>query len=185
MSAQPLRLVDAAGVVYDRDEELDALHEQVEALKHELTVKIGVIARLKADKVKARLEHKRRPEILSIFAEWQIECNHPRSGLTDDTFDCVLALLETRVVRGSADDGSCEGCASTVYDRVHFSRAIAGAKFDPFISTQKNGRKRRHDHLAKICEGGKTFESFCNRAPKGWRPPAEFPVAPPVRDVES
>ena len=185
MSAQPLRLVDADGEVFAPAGEADELRAQVEALKHELTVKIAQIAKLKKDKVKERQQHKRRPEILSIFAEWQIECNHPRSGLTDDTFDCVLALLETRVVRGSADDGSCEGCASTVYDRVHFSRAIAGAKFDPFISTQKNGRKRRHDHLAKICEGGKTFESFCNRAPKGWRPPAGFPVAPPVRDVES
>lgn len=183
MSGQALRLVDEHGVVSDESEIVESLKAQIKDLQGELTKKLGEITKLKKDRVRERLEHKRRPDVMSIWAEWQVECKHPRSGLTNDRFDAILGLLEARNVQGSEDDGSCMGCGSFVYDRDHFSRAIAGAKFDPFITRHKNGRPQRHDDIKKICEGGKSFESFCNRAPKGWVPPVEYPVAPAPRAV--
>lgn len=172
-----LRLVDEHGQVHGADAIVEELEERVAALQRELTTKLGMITKLRKDKVRERRKHPRRGEIVSIWAEWQVECKHPNSGLTDDRFDAILAILETRDV-GHGREGFA-------YKREHFSRAIAGAKYDPFVTRHKNGREQRHDDISKICEGGKSFESFANRAPRGWLPPESYPIAPAPKLVEA
>lgn len=157
--AQPLYLYDpTTGEVVSREPSLAAALAKVDELEAMLAdierERRGERARtrqLLARLNDARIGYTRRAEVISIFDEWRTECGHQRARLTNDRFDAVATLLEVK--------------KPEAYPREAFSTAIAGAKFDPFVTRRKNGSEHKHDDLALICRDGKTFEEFIRRAP--------------------
>ena len=60
---------------------------------------------------------------------------------------------------------------STLLDRVRLAaRAIAGAGFDAFSTTRRNGSVKRFDEFERVFGDSGKFEEFVNRAPVGWEP---------------
>ncbi len=51
--------------------------------------------------------------------------------------------------------------------------AIAGARFDPYISHQKNGKRKRHDTFGLIFRNLEKLHQFAGKAPPGWTPTPE------------
>lgn len=98
-----------------------------------------------------RSTYPRRDEVLSIFGEWQEVCGHKNARLTPDRFDCLRALLD--VTKPAA------------YPREFFSAAIAGAAFDAYTASRKNGSVKRFDELTLIFRDGAHAEDFAKRAP--------------------
>jgi len=151
--------VDADGEIVGRVPSLSEalrrvaeLQGQVEDLERDMRRARARERELLRGKAAERREYPRRDEVQSIVAEWREVCGHKRARLTDDRFDAVRALLEVT--------------KPEPYPREAFSAAIAGAKFDPFVTRRKNGTEQKHDDIALICRDGKTFENFIKRAPR-------------------
>lgn len=94
-----------------------------------------------------------------IFEEWRELCRHPRSPWTPDRFWVIVPFLTNRKYGKTADERV-----------VLCRRAIAGAAYDPFVSTRRNGSTQRHDGWDLIFRSSDKFESFCCKAPRGWTP---------------
>lgn len=127
------------------------LQGNLEDIELDLRGKRSTITKLRSA-LYGRSEYERLAEVQEIFNEWRTECGHKKARLTNDRFDAIRALLDIT--------------EPAPYPREAFSAAIAGAKFDPFITTRKNGSQERHDDIALICKSGKTFEGFIKRAPR-------------------
>ena len=94
----------------------------------------------------------RRDELEDIFGEWQEVCRHKRARLDAVRFDAIRFILEVR------EPGP--------YPRAAFSAAFAGAAFDAFTVTRKNGDIKRFDDVSLICRDATHFEDFIQRRPK-------------------
>lgn len=95
-----------------------------------------------------------------IFREWRTLCRHPRSPWTPDRFWLIEPFL-TSARWGKELDERIVLCR----------RAVAGAAFDAFTVTRKNGTAKRFDEWERIFgKGAGGFEDMCNRAPRGWQP---------------
>jgi hypothetical protein len=140
--------------VADLEATIVALRKDVELAERDLRGKRLQIAKLLADEEAERMEYPRRAGVLHIIAEWAAVCNHPRAQATNDRFDCVRRLMDVQIPQP--------------YTRADFSQAIAGAAYDCYEKPYRNGKMRRFDDLTTICKGGKEFDSFRDRAPKGW-----------------
>lgn len=88
-----------------------------------------------------------------LFDFWRVACNHKSSQFTLERFQQVLPYLKK-------------------YDQKHLFMAIAGANYDPFETTRKNGTKKRHNGWELIFRDAAHVEEFACKCPKGFIPPA-------------
>lgn len=160
MSPAHLKLVDldtgevlddeiGIGVLKDR---IASLEEALALAERDLRAKRRRISELERDKRAEREHYERRDEVASIFAEWAEVCGKRRAKLSDDRFDAIRALLDVTKPKP--------------YTREHFTLAIQGAAYDPFIVRRKNGSAKRFDDIALICKGASQFEEFIRKAPR-------------------
>lgn len=154
-----LWLVTADGELHGRKpslsealERVAELTAQLEDLERERRRERAHVRLLLARLDDNRTTYGRRAEVEAVFDLWRTECGHKNARLSADRFDAVRALLEVK--------------RPQPYPPEAFEAAIAGARFDPFVTTRKNGSQQKHDDLALICRDGKTFESFIKRAPR-------------------
>lgn len=122
-----------------RDDEIKGLRRDVRAWQ----IRYAELAR---DKEREAQLSDLWPEVERVVDYWRKKCKHPRARMSVDRFWIIEPFL--------SKDG---------YDLC--IRAIDGAAFDPFITTRKNGTKKRHDGLELIFRDRGKFEEFCNRAP--------------------
>lgn len=125
--------------------------DQIDGLERDVRAWRARYAQLRRDKDREARENPLWPKALELFGEWQAVCGHPRSKWDADSFFLVEPFLKKH---------GYELC----------QRAIAGYAFDPFVTTRKNGSKKRHDDWSLIFGDRKHFEEGCNKAPKGWEP---------------
>jgi hypothetical protein len=104
-------------------------------------------------------EHPMWPVAKAIFTEWKRLCRHPRSPWTPDKFWMCEPFL-TNAKYAQELEGRIALCR----------RAVAGAAFDAYKTTRRNGSTKSHDDWSLIFRDSTKFEEFCNRAPKGWMP---------------
>lgn len=116
---------------------------------------------LERDKEAEAKESPHWPTALECFDYWQVECRHPRSEWSAERFYLALPFLRRRN-----------------HGREKVLMAIAGAAYDPFVYTLKNGRQQRSDGWEKILENVGTFERFVNKCPRDW-------VCPPLERLEA
>lgn len=86
-----------------------------------------------------------------VFEFWQIQCKHPNSKFDIDVFEFIYPLV---------DRYGLEKCY----------RAVRGAAYDPYITTNKNGKQVRHDGIDLIFRNGPKLEYYVNKAELPWRP---------------
>jgi hypothetical protein len=107
---------------------------------------------LKRDKAAEARRHPLFEAVRDLFYEWRAATGHPRSAFTADRFWAALPFLENEA-----------------YGEDMIRRAIAGAAFDPYSTTRKNGSTKRYDswsgYPSSIFASADKFEDFCNRAP--------------------
>lgn len=162
------RIADENGEIVSPERllaDLQAAETQIRMLERERAGQRLRIAQLQRDKAKERDEHPRRADVERCHAYWQRRCNHPRAGLDDATFFAIAALLELRVENGKRREREFSWPDD-------FKRAIDGAAFDPWVTTRKNGSKKRHDDLGLIFRDAAHMREFVAKAP-GARPAGE------------
>ena len=94
-----------------------------------------------------------------LFKAWRKRCNHPRSPWTPDRFWAIEPFLSNGKY------------GPTLEDRVMLcARAIAGAGFDAFKTTRKNGTVKVFNDWDLIHRSADKWEEFCCKAPRGWEP---------------
>jgi hypothetical protein len=160
MSRPALRLVDAdTGELLDVGDlpELAQLRDKLAGAERDINAWRMRYAELARDKQAEAIANKLWPVAIRVFEAWKQQCNHPRARWTADRF----WLMEPLLVK---------------YSEQECLRAIAGAAYDPFVTTRKNGTTKRHDALELIFRDAGRLEDFANRAPLGQEAPA--PVAP-------
>ena len=81
----------------------------------------------------------------TLFDIWRIHCKHEKSTFSFDRFVEVAPMLRKY---------GFEICV----------RAIAGASFDPYISTRKNGTKKVHNDFELIFRDSKHTEEYSCKA---------------------
>lgn len=116
-------------------------------------------AELKRDKETEAREHPLWKVGEVIFREWRTLCRHPRSPWTPDRFWTIEPFL-TNTKYGDTIDKRVGLCR----------RAVAGAAYDAYATTRRNGSTHRHDGWDLIFRSADKFEEFCCKAPKGWAP---------------
>lgn len=139
-----------------------ALEDHIAGLQSNIAGWAHRYAELKRDKQAEAEQDPNWPVAVRVFLHWQQVCKHPNSEWTVERFEDVLPYLKGRK-----------------YGPEMCLRAIAGAAYDPFVSTRKNGSTHRHDSWELIFQSPGKFESFANRAPKGWQPPPNVLKPPP------
>lgn len=101
---------------------------------------------LKDEKKKEAMDSDAWEQASTLFDIWRVHCNHQRSEFSYDRFLEVSTMLEKY---------KFELCV----------RAIAGASFEPFQTTRKNGTKKTHDDFELIFRDSAHVEEFCRKAP--------------------
>lgn len=148
----PLRLVNPdTGEITEHCPNCAHLQDQLDGAEKDVRAWRARHAALKRDKEKEARTNKLWPLALELFGEWKVECNHPRAQWSADRFFLAEPHLKAHGV-----------------DMAR--RAIAGAKFDPMTKQRRNGSIERFDNWDLIFRDAARFESFCNRAPRGWKP---------------
>lgn len=109
------------------------------------------IARLQADREAAALADPTRPQVELLHALWKRACNRRRDLDSTDREQMGAAVRRPG------------GFRKAVY-------AIAGAAFDPFVTSQRNGRADRKNDLELIFRNAGNTTGFANRAPRNWTP---------------
>jgi hypothetical protein len=102
---------------------------------------------LERDKEADAKAHKHWPTALELHTYWRECCNHPRCEFDADAF----YLIEPFIRRSGIE--MCK-------------RAIDGAAYDHWVTTRRNGSKKRHDGFDLIFKNRTRFEEFVNRAPR-------------------
>lgn len=121
--------------------------DEIEGLQRDIRGWAARYADIKRDR-EADAQHSRLwPAAVELFEYWQSACNHPRAGWCADRFFLVEPFLKRHGI------AICK-------------RAVDGAAFDPFVTTRRNGSKKRHDGFELIFRSPEKFEEFCNRAPR-------------------
>lgn len=146
--ARHLHIVDA-----ETGEQLDGCPacakfvDQVKGLERDLRSWRARYAELSRDKEAEAQRSRYWPAALEVFTYWQEVCRHPRSAWGADRFYLIEPYVKKHGV---------EMC----------KRAVDGAAFDPFITTRKNGTKKRHDGWHLIFGAPEKFEECVNKAPR-------------------
>lgn len=163
MSAAPnLRLVVNAetGEVVEPDcQECRKLMDQLAGAERDIAGWRCRYAELKRDRDAEAREHPMWDVGRALFTEWKKATNHPRSHWTPERFwQCERFLTGERF-------------GATVEERcVWIRRAIAGAQFDAFRTTRRNGSVKAHNDWELLFRSEDKFREFVARAPKGWTP---------------
>lgn len=146
--ARHLHIVDAqTGDVLDSCPGCSKLEDQVKGAEKDIRAWRARYADLARDKeAEARKSQYWRPAI-EVWDYWRERCSHPKAVWNADRFFLVEPFLKA--------DGA-EMC----------KRAIDGAAFDPFVTTRRNGSKKRHDGWELIFRDRGKFEEFACRAPR-------------------
>lgn len=164
MSAQPNRHlqpapepVDPALVVLNIDtgEQLplgnyvQQLQDEIAGLTRDVRAEHLRFENLKRDKAVEAREHPLWPRAIEVFKHWKEKCKHPRCEFGPGRFEEIRPFLERH------DVDTCK-------------LAVEGAAFDPFVTTRKNGSKKRHDGWGLIFRNAEPdkFEEFVNKAPR-------------------
>lgn len=124
---------------------------------------------LEEDKAVEAREHALWPVAKRLFDSWRFMCRHPNSKWSPDRF----WLIETFLTQPRY--------APDLHGRVVLCcRAIMGARYDPWTVKRRNGSVKRMDEWERIfgapdrwrktSSSAGSFEEFCNRAPRDWRP---------------
>lgn len=151
MSAQPVRhlhIVDA-----DTGEKLDGCpacsrkDDEIAGLQRDIRGWAARYADLKRNKEAEAEANKLWPVAIEIFNYWREKCSHPGCKWDADRFYLIEPFLKK--------DGP-ELC----------KRAIDGAAFDPYVTTRRNGSKKRHDGWELIHRDRGKWEEFVNKAPR-------------------
>lgn len=132
-----------------KDDEYTELLRKFRSLSHEYS-------ELRRDREVEANESKHWPEALECFVVWQEQCKHPNSAWTHDRFYLVLPFLRRKS-----------------HGREMVLRAIAGAAYDAFEYTLRNGRKQRADNWEQIFGSVGRFEKFVNMCPLDWVAPCD------------
>jgi hypothetical protein len=114
-------------------------------------------AELKRDRDAEAREHPMWPVGERVFREWRQLCRHPRSPWTQDRFWQIEPFL-TNPKYGKEEEARVALCR----------RAVAGAAYDAYKTTRRNGSVKHHNDWDLIFRSADKFEEFCNRAPTGW-----------------
>lgn len=149
----PLRLVDANGEVVGEQHECPYCQEKQDQLDGaERDIKSWRAKYYEAARDREARARKAGlwPRAARLFETWRRVCVHPKSEWTLDRYMLVEPLLKK-------------------YDDERFLRAIAGARFDAFETTRRNGSKQRHDGWDLIFRSAGKLEEFEARAPAHWR----------------
>ena len=144
-----LRIVDAeTGELQEHCPNCAAMADQLAGAENNVRSMRAQMANLKRELAgELDEEAKEFPAAVALFRYWQERCNHPRATFTADRMKALLPLMKRH---GPA---ACR-------------EAIRGAAYDPFISTRKNGTKKRHDDFCLIFAGEDKLQSFRERAPE-------------------
>lgn len=146
--ARHLHVIDPeTGEIHEQCPGCARLEDEIAGLVRDIRGWAARFAELKRDKDREARENPLWPKALELFGEWRRLCRHPRAAWSADRFFLVEPFL---------CDYGLELC----------SRAIAGAAFDAFETTRRNGSVKRHDGWELIFRDRGKFEEFCNRAPK-------------------
>lgn len=156
MSAEPgLRLVNEAtgefvpftdGDTAQLQQEIARLNDVVRGLQRDVRGWAHRYAELKRDREADAKKDPLWPDAVRLFKLWRRLCGHPRAGWDADRFEQVRPYLKQHGL------AMCE-------------RAIAGAAFDAFTTTRKNGSKKKHDGWELIHRNADKWEEFACRAP--------------------
>lgn len=154
MSAQAnLRLVENGEVPEDGPQTfgealvaLAAAEDVIAGLERDIRGWTTRYAQLERDRVADAMRHELWDQAEELFGYWRLRCKHPRSKFTFDRFEVVRPYLQKYGI------DTCK-------------KAIDGAAFDPYTTTLRNGRTKRHDDWGLIFRDADKLESFVNRAP--------------------
>lgn len=148
-------VVDPEGQVL-KDEEIpcpgcEELKDEVKGLNRDLTTWRVRYANLERNK-----EAEARGDGMwqmgqRLFLLWKQLTGHMRSDFTADRFyDCAPYLRNKK------------------YGPPMVARGIVGIAFDPFVTTRRNGSKKRHDGWDLLFRKTDKFEEYVNCAPSDW-----------------
>jgi uncharacterized membrane-anchored protein YhcB (DUF1043 family) len=144
----PLRLVDEHGEIHEGCPNCAALEDQLAGAENNVRSMRAQMANLRRElEGEIDRQHEMFPRLVAAFRYWQERCTHPRSQLTPDRMKVALPALKR-------------------HEDPEIRQAIRGAEYDPFVTTLKNGRKKRHDSWELIFRNEDTFQSFVERAPE-------------------
>lgn len=145
--ARHLRVIDEDGIELDGCPACARKDDELAGLQRDIRGWAARYAELKRDKESEAQRSRYWPAALEVFEHWQTVCKHPRSGWSADRFFLVEPFLKKHGV---------EMC----------KRAIDGYAFDCFVTTRRNGSKRRHDGWELIFGDRGHFEEGVNKAPR-------------------
>ncbi len=147
-----LRVVDeATGELHDSCPGCVKLEHEITVLQKKMRGVAGELGEALADR-RAKAEASEYWGLAArLFLYWKRACRHERAEWSWQRFELCLPYIQ---------DGT--------YGLEMCLRAIAGARFDPFTRRRKNGSVERYDSWELIFRDHGKFESFCNRAPRGW-----------------
>jgi uncharacterized membrane-anchored protein YhcB (DUF1043 family) len=144
----PLRLVDEHGEIHEGCPNCAALEDQLAGAENNVRSMRAQMANLRRElEGEIDRQHEMFPRLVAAFRYWQERCTHPRSQLTPDRMKVALPALKR-------------------HEDPEIRQAIRGAEYDPFVTTLKNGRTKRHDSWELIFRNEDTFQSFVERAPE-------------------
>jgi hypothetical protein len=150
------RLDEVTGEIVPICERCDLLEDQIAGLQRDIRGWAIRYRNLERDKEKEARAHDLWPVVKDLFDYWREECHHPKARFNAARFKEALPFVE--------QDGP-DLCR----------QAIRGAAFDPFVTTRRNGKQKRHDDWDLIFRPGrKQFEEFAERAPVPGAEPSEL-----------
>jgi len=151
---------ERVGMLADHTQERD---DVIAGLQRDVKGWAARYAELKRDKDAEAQESPVWPAALRVFDYWRQQCKHPRSEFSLDRFEMIRPHLErlSAKKRGRSDDPK---------ERLEHAEALCklavdGLAFDPFVTTQKNGRSKSHTGWHLAFETADRFEARCNAAP--------------------
>ncbi len=134
-------------------------NDEIAGLERDIRGWAARYAELKRDRDRDAREHPLWPVGRALFGEWRALCRHPRSPWTPERFWLIEPFLSNPKY-GAALAARVLLCR----------RAVAGAMFDCYVTTRRNGTQKRHDDWELIYRSAGKWEEFCCRAPRGWEP---------------
>lgn len=148
------------GNLADYTQELD---DVIAGLQRDVKGWAARYAELKRDKDAEAQESPVWPAALRVFDYWRQQCKHPRSEFSLDRFEMVRPHLErlSAKKRGRPDDPKVRLEQAEAICKL----AVDGLAFDPFVTTQKNGRPKHHTGWHLAFETADRLEARCNAAP--------------------
>lgn len=132
---------------------IEALEDQIAGLQRDIRGWATRYANLARDKEQEARVHPAWDEVKGLFDYWKQECHHALSRFNADRFWLALPYYEK--------DGP-----------QMMRRAIRGAAFDPFVTTRRSGREKRHNGWDLIFRDRAHFDDMAERAPLAIEPSA-------------